>query len=186
MFDVFNNFDFWNAIPLNGSASYADIARLTKLPEQTVRRFLRLAFTIFVFAEESPGSERIVHTAASAHVVRSPFVQSFIAHNMEDIRPAATVGVDALKRWYVGHSDPPEEITNCAVALATDGGRQRGTDLWKYLENYERADQPKGFRAKRFADAMQAFGETSGIMTETVLKQFDWDSLNEATVVDVS
>ncbi|RAL00866.1 O-methyltransferase [Aspergillus ibericus CBS 121593] len=184
-FDVFNNFDFWHAVPLNGSASYADIAQSTNLPEQIVRRFLRLAFTMFVFSEEEPGSDRVVHTAASAHMVRFPFVRAFVAHNMEDVRPAATVGVDALKKWFVGHAEPPEDVATCALPLATDNGRQRGTDLWTYLEDFERPDQPKGFRAERFAQAMQGLRETSGAMTEMTLKEFDWDSLNEATVVDV-
>ncbi|GLB11184.1 hypothetical protein AtubIFM57258_007604 [Aspergillus tubingensis] len=184
-FDVFNNFNFWDAVPLNGSASYADIAKSTNLPEQIVRRILRLAFTIFVFAEEAPGSDRVVHTAASAHIVRSPFVKSYLEHNMEDVRPAATVGVDALKKWFVGQSEPPEDVAGCAIALATYDGHQIGRDLWYLLDNSERPGQPKGFRAKRFAEAMQGLRMTSGVMTESVLKQLDWGSLDEATVVDL-
>ncbi|KAI2820472.1 hypothetical protein CBS115989_3602 [Aspergillus niger] len=184
-FDVFNNFNFWDAVPLNGSASYADIAKSTNLPEQIVRRILRLAFTIFVFAEEAPGSDRVVHTAASALIVRNPFVKSYLEHNMEDVRPAATVGVDALKKWFVGESEPPEDVAACPIALATYDGHQSGGDLWQLLENSERPGQPKGFRAKRFAEAMQGLRMTSGVMTECVLKQFDWSSLNEATVVDL-
>ncbi|PWY95900.1 O-methyltransferase [Aspergillus sclerotioniger CBS 115572] len=176
-FDVFNNFNFWDAVPLNDSARYADIAKSTNLPEQIVRRFLRLAFGIHVFAEEASGSDRVVHTAASAHIARSPFVRSFVSHNMEDVRPAATVGVEALRKWFVGHAEPPEDVATCAVPLATDNGLQRGTDLWEYLETFERPDQPKGFRAERFAQAMQGLRETSGTMTEM--------SLNEATVVDL-
>ncbi|OJJ70346.1 hypothetical protein ASPBRDRAFT_31248 [Aspergillus brasiliensis CBS 101740] len=76
-------------------------------PEQIVRRFFRLAFTVFVFAEESPGSDRVVHPPASAHIVRFPFVKSSVAHNLEDVRSAATLGVDALKRWCAGHIEPP-------------------------------------------------------------------------------
>lgn len=151
-----------------------------------MRRILRLAFTIFVFAEEAPGSDRVVHTAASAHIVRSPLVKSYLEHNMEDVRPAATVGVDALKKWFVGQSEPPEDVAACAIALATYDGHQIGRDLWYLLDNSERPGQPKGFRAKRFAEAMQGLRMTSGVMTESVLKQFDWGSLDEATVVDVS
>ncbi|OJK02964.1 hypothetical protein ASPACDRAFT_1853532 [Aspergillus aculeatus ATCC 16872] len=190
-FDVFNTFNLWSAVPLHGSASYADIARTTDLPEPIVRRFLRLAFTIFVFAEEgSPGNERVVHTAASAHMARYPYARAFLAHNLEDVRPAATVGVEALKRWFVGRhgAEVPEEITACAIPLATDhDGRRRGADLWEFLENFERLpEQPRGFRAKRFAEAMQGLRETSGVMTEEVLRRFDWGGLGHgATVVDL-
>ncbi|PYI11096.1 O-methyltransferase [Aspergillus sclerotiicarbonarius CBS 121057] len=171
-FDVLNNFNFWDAVPLDGSASYADIAKSTQLPEQIVRRFLRLVFTVFVFCEEEPGLDRVVHTAASSHMARSPLAR-------------AAVGVDALKKWFVGHEEPPEDLETCGMPLATDDGRQRGKDVWEFLETFERPDQPKGFRAERFAQAMQGLRETSGAMTETALKKFDWDGLNEATVVDL-
>lgn len=184
--DVLNHFNFWDAVPLNGSASYADIARSTNLPEQIVRRFLRMALTMFIFAEEAPGSDRIVHTAASAHLVHAPLFRSYIGHNMQDVRPAATVGVDALTTWIVGRETPPEDVTSCAFPLATDNGHQRGTDLWNFLENFERPDQPKGYRAKQFAGAMQTIGEVTGIGIESVLEEFDWEGLGEATVVDVS
>ncbi|KAL4891044.1 S-adenosyl-L-methionine-dependent methyltransferase [Aspergillus ambiguus] len=184
-FDVFNNFKFWEAVPLNASASYAEIAERTNLPEQIVRRFLKMGFTLFVFAEEAPGSDRVVHTAASAHMVRSPFVRSFVAHCLEDVRPAATVGVEALRKWFMGREEAPEDVETCAWPLATDDGRQRGVHIWPFFDNFERHGQPKGFRAGRFAEAMQGLGETSGVMTETVLRKFDWGSLGEATVVDM-
>lgn len=185
-FDVLNSFKFWDAVPLNGSASYAQIAESTNLPESIVRRFLRYAFTSFVFTEAPIGSGNVVHTPASAYIARSPFMQAFLAHNLEDIRPATTVGVDALKKWFVGSVEPPEELTTCAMSLATDGGVQRDTDLWTFFNNFERDDQPKGFRAKRFAEAMQGIAQNMGNLPEAVLKLFDWESLNDATVVDVS
>jgi hypothetical protein len=185
-FDVLNSFKFWDAVPLNGSASYAQIAESTNLPESIVRRFLRYAFTSFVFTEAPLGSGNVVHTPASAYIARSPFMQAFLAHNLEDIRPATTVGVDALKKWFVGRVEPPEELTTCAMSLATDGGVQRDTDLWTFFNNFERDDQPKGFRAKRFAEAMQGIAQNMGNLPEAVLKLFDWEGLNDATVVDVS
>ena len=127
-----------------------------------------------------------MHTPASAFIARSPFVQAFLAHNLEDIRPATTVGVDALKKWFVGHVEPPEELTTCAMSLARDGGIQRNADLWTFFNDFERDDQPKGFRAKRFAEAMQGVAQNMGSLPEAVLKLFDWESLNDATVVDVS
>ncbi len=95
--DVLNEFNFWDAVPLNGSASYAEIAKATQLPEQIVRRYLRHAFTLFIFAEEGPGTDRVVHSASSAYVVRHPNMRSLIGHTMQDNRPASVAGVDALK-----------------------------------------------------------------------------------------
>ncbi|RMZ82434.1 hypothetical protein DV737_g2091, partial [Chaetothyriales sp. CBS 132003] len=184
-FDVLNSFNFWDAVPLNGSASYSEIAKSTNLPESIVRRFLRYAFTLFVFTESPLGSENVVHTSASAYIARSRFVQAFLAHNLEDIRPATTVGVNALKKWVAGHVDPPQEVTTCAMPLATDDGVERRTDFWTYIDNFERHDQPKGFRAKRFAEAMQGLTQNTATIIEATLKLFDWKSLNDATVVDL-
>lgn len=185
-FDVFNRFRFWEAVPINGSASYTEIAEYTNLPEAIVRRFLRLGFTLFVFAEERPGSDRVVHTAASAHMARSPYINSFVAHCLEDVRPAATVGVMALEKWFAGQQEAVEDVTACAWPLATDDGNQRGVHIWPFFNEFERPGQPRGFRANRFAEAMQGFGQVSGVKPESVLKMFDWASLGEATVVDVS
>ena len=171
---------------MNGSASYTEIAKFTDLPEVIVRRFLKLGFTIFVFAEKSPGSDHVVHTAASAHMARSPYINSFVAHCLEDVRPAATVGVMALQKWFAGQQEAVEDVTACAWPLATEDGNLRGVHIWPFLEEFERPGQPKGFRANRFAEAMQGLGQVSGIKTESVLKMFDWASLGEATVVDVS
>ncbi|KAH8885611.1 O-methyltransferase [Thozetella sp. PMI_491] len=184
-YDVLNHFNFWDAVPVDGSASYAEIAKATRLPEQIVRRFLRNAIASFIFAEEAPNSDRVVHTLASAQVARNPQLRSLIAHCAQDVRPAAVHGVEALEKWFVDTEELTEDRAHSAFPLATDYGKQRGTDQWTFLENYERPGQPKGFRAKQFAEAMQALGDNSALAVEPVLAQFDWESLGNGTVVDI-
>ena len=183
--NVLNRFNFWDAVPLAGSASYAEIAKTTNLPEQIVRRFLRMAFTMFIFTEEALGSDRVVHTSASAHIAKEPLYKSFIAHGTDDLRPAATVGVDALERWWVGQQEPPQDIKQCAFVLATDDGRQRDKNFWEFVENFERPGKPKGYRSTQFAETMEVLGDITKDGMEAVLEKFDWEGLGEATVVDV-
>ncbi|KAL6694171.1 O-methyltransferase domain-containing protein [Trichoderma pleuroticola] len=168
--DVLNRFNFWGAVPVGGSASYAEIAAATKLPEQMARRFLRFGMSMYLFREESPGSSRIVHTAASAYMARNHHMQSFTSHLLEDVRPATVVMADALQKWSAGHPTPSEEVEHAPFYLASFDGKVK-------------EGKPKGYRATRFAEGLQALGGM--VTTETYLETFDWESLGEATVVDV-
>ncbi len=128
-----------------------------------------------------------MHTAASALIARQLLYRSYyLSHQLEDVKPAAAAGVEALKKFFVGHAEPPEGVEQSAFVLAVDEGRRRDVPLWDFLENYERPGQPKGYRAKQFAEAMQAIGATVAVGTEAALEKFDWEGLGEATVVDVS
>ncbi|KAL7943599.1 O-methyltransferase domain-containing protein [Trichoderma barbatum] len=181
--DFLNRFDIWHLVPLNGSASYSEIATAIQLPEETVRRFLKQALTMFFFLEESPGSGRILHSAASAYIARDAARSAFIGHCMEDVRPAAAVGVDALQKYYVGRKEHSEDQEHCPAYLASDKGKVRGMSYWEFADTYEEPGKPKGYRAERFALAMKALSQTQ--LTAQVLETFDWESLGDATIVDV-
>lgn len=99
------HFDFFSAVPLDGSISYADLASKVGLPEERVRRFVRQAMTNRVFRESKPGY--VTHTAASAVPVRIPSLKSFIGHNTEDGGPASNKVIQALEKW--GASEEPAE-----------------------------------------------------------------------------
>ena len=66
--NILNHFDFWSAVPVDGSASYAEIAQRTRLPQDVVYRVVQHATTLRLFAETEPGkpSSRIQHTSRSA------------------------------------------------------------------------------------------------------------------------
>ncbi|KAL6872762.1 O-methyltransferase domain-containing protein [Trichoderma novae-zelandiae] len=181
--DVMNSFNFWAAVPLGASASYADIAQATNLPEQIVRRILRFGMTMYLFREEAPGSGRVVHSAASAYMARSRHMQSFTSHLLEDVRPATTVVADALRKWFVGRSAPSEEREHAPFYLASFGGEVAACSIFDFLRTDEREGRPKGYRATRLAEGLNAL--STGIATETYVEAFDWESLGEATVVDV-
>lgn len=178
---ILNHYDIWSIVPIKGSASYAEIATATKIPESLVRRFLRVAINMHLFREEAPGSDRIVHTAASAYPVREPVVKSFIGHCTEDMRPASIEGVEAIEKYFVGRSEASEETSHAPFSLAFPD-----MTVWSLLANDEAPGKPKGYRATRFAEAMQAISKSTSVATEEAVNAFDWDSLGESTVVDVS
>lgn len=186
VFDALSQLNFYGAVPVDGSASYADIAAHTRLPESIVRRILRYAMTNHMFAEETPGSDRVVHTSTTAYCVREPLVRSLIAHCMEDAKPSVTRGVDALNKFFVGTTIASEDVAHCAWPMGYEGGKERQIDCWAFLDQHEKPGLPKGYRAKRFAEAMQAITLTSAVGIDVVLESYDWEALGEATIVDVS
>jgi transcription initiation factor IIE alpha subunit len=70
-----NHFDVFKAVPLDGSATYEEIAIRTGIPVDIARRYLRYAFTLRIF-EERDG--RVHHTAASAEGATSKYLKSWV------------------------------------------------------------------------------------------------------------
>ena len=95
---VLNHFNFWDAVPLGSSDSYAKIAQATDLPEPIVRGYLQSAFTNFVFADAGPHTNRVAHMAASVFVARDEAIRAYIKHGMNTMWPASTVGVEAFEK----------------------------------------------------------------------------------------
>lgn len=183
--DVLNQFDFFSAVPLGGSATYEDIARTTNLAEPIVRRILRHARMMRLFAEAPPGSDAVVHTSNTAFLVKQPLLRSWLTHNLEEVRPACVQTPAALTAFSSG-AKASEEILESGFSLADVDKMGRPTSFWDYLKHTP-AGKPKGFRSKRFAESMQVASMASAISRDDVVKQgFDWAALGDATVVDVS
>lgn len=181
--DVLSRFDFFDQVPLTGSASIDDIVKTTKLPKSLVKRILYYAFTMRVFAPAPGDPEAIVHTALSAHLVRTPALRSWLGHALEEGRAGALRIADALKEFHVGKEQPAEGPDETAFGLG-----------WPRMKNGDRAtfytlgqDGPEdAWRATRFAEAAK---ETMSNVIEgidRVVDTFDWEKLGDVSVVDVS
>lgn len=179
--DTLNQFDFYSAVPLTGTATYSEIARATTLPESLVRRILRYAMTQRLFAEAGP--DRVAHSAATAHVVRDPVARSWLGHYLEENRRGLVELPISLRRFSAGREKPSEEPLEAGLAIADLGGKGPGgkkITFWEYLR--ENKD-----KATRFAEAMEVGAKASAFTVEGILQGgFDWEAFGEATVVDVS
>jgi len=51
---VLNHFDFWAAVPLDGSSSYSEIARNTSLTKDVFHCLIQHAITLRIFSETEP------------------------------------------------------------------------------------------------------------------------------------
>lgn len=178
--NLLNQFNFWDAVPLTGSASYGDIASKVNLSEMMVQRLLRHATTRHIFAEMAPGSGQIVHTCISAAPVTNPLLRSWIGHNLEDIAPASLNLVDALKRY--GESAEPFESAG-AYTYFRDSKEVKTLFEWFDVDG---EGERKGWRTKRFGEAMAFIMSNPAIDIKSIHASYDWDGLGDAIVVDVS
>jgi hypothetical protein len=86
---------------------------------------------------------------------------------------------EALEKW--GESGKTEET---AVNMAL--GQRKDDTFWSILAEDESEGREKGWRMKRFGIAMGGGRNPAPDPTSFPNVLFDWDSLGEALVVDVS
>ena len=178
--NLLNQFNFWDAVPLTGSASYGDIASKVNLSEVMVQRLLRHAMTRHIFAEIAPGSGKIVHTCMSAAPVKNPVLRSYIGHNLEEVAPASLNLVDAIKRY--GESAEPFESAG-AYTHFRDSKEVKTIFEWYDVDG---EGERKGWRAKRFGEVMAYVMSDPATNIKYIHAGYDWDGLGEAIVVDVN
>jgi hypothetical protein len=180
-----NQFDVWNAVPLDGSATYAEISARTGLGAAAAQRLLQHAMTRRVFAETSPGSGRVAHTAASALAARDALLRAWMGHNLEEVAVAAPRLPDALRRW--AGVPEPEDPARCAARVALFPDLPDGATAWDFFAaDDDEGRKAKGWRIARFGDAMHCIAESPGFNVDSVCDMIDWEGMGEATVVDVS
>jgi len=170
--NILNSFNFWDAVPLNGCASFANIAAKTSLPEFTVKRLLRYAFTVNLFAPTSPGSNEVKHTLFSAFYVREPGARAWTGHNLEEIWPAAAASAAGLKK----HGGKLIEPNACGLSDTLASGKP----FFQWIN-----EPSQQWRVERFGQAMQWMSKSPAMDLNTIFGLYDWEKLGKAKLVDV-
>ncbi|KAG5301688.1 sterigmatocystin 8-O-methyltransferase [Histoplasma ohiense] len=184
--NTLNYFDFWSAVPVEGSASYADIAKHTSLPEDVVHRILQHAMTLRIFSETEPGkpSSRVQHTSRSAALARSSGLKALVSTILDDAGAPMMVMNEALARYNRGKPALTQEMNESAFALFHRSGIYGNySNSWEFLEN-DGEGEKKGWRAANFVEFMRYVKEIFHL-EEVVLQSHDWKAEGKATVVDV-
>ncbi|KAF2172614.1 hypothetical protein M409DRAFT_16577 [Zasmidium cellare ATCC 36951] len=173
---VITEFNIPELVPLEGDISFADIAKSLGLPEYRIHRIIRHCMTFRVFRESRPGY--VAHTAPSAQFLKTPLLRDWYTFNLDEVWPADVQLAEALRRY--GDSEEPGE---CAIGLAYKFDQDK--TYWDFIANDgEGAD--KGWRMKRFANAMKVIAASSAHHHDFLHTAFDWNSLgNGGKVVDV-
>lgn len=92
--EVMTDYGFFDAVPLDGETSYADIGKAVGLDEGMVRRVIRHTTTLNIFKEENPGM--VKHTSISAAMVTDPRLNSCVLLNVDDCARGATHSVEVM------------------------------------------------------------------------------------------
>lgn len=163
-------------IPLDGEMSYADIAAKVGFPEYRVHRILRHAMTSRIFRESRPGY--VAHTGPSAAFLKNPVLNDWVSFNLDEVWPADTKLSEALRKF--GDSQEPADS---AIGLAYNF--PPGKTYWDFVAN-DGDGGYKGWRQKRFAQGMKFRAAENPQAPHHLHTAFDWASLGNGTVVDVS
>lgn len=189
--NILNHFDFWSAVPVDSSASYASIANHTDLPHEVVQRVLEHAVTLRLFEKVRGKPDHVSHTSRSAALAKSSGLRALVSTVLDDAGPPMTVMNQALRKYSLGKPNLTTDMTQTAFALL-HGGTGKKDDLskgkyttsWELIENDGEGEQ-KGWRQRNFVEFMRYIKEIFQL-ERVILNSYDWKAAGNAKVVDVS
>ena len=158
-------YNIHKAVPINGSATYAEIAKACTLSESFVYRFLRHAMANRVFAETSPN--RVIHTAVSRMMVEDPEFLDTVGMWSCEVAPAFNSLPDALVRFP--NSGEPNQT-------AYSIGHETDLSLYEFLAN-------KPERARRFGQSMKFMTKGEAFNLKHLTSNYDWAALDKPNTV---
>ncbi|KAK3181516.1 hypothetical protein K4F52_007226 [Lecanicillium sp. MT-2017a] len=184
--NLLNHFDFWSAVPIDGSASIADVAKHTDLPEEVAKRVVEHAMTLRYFAPEGDykATGRIQHSCRSAALAKSTGLRALVSTVIDDAGAPMLAMNKALELHARGQPALSKDMTKTAFALHQKGATIGNyTTSWEYIENDGEGER-KGWRQRNFVEFMRYIKEIFRL--EAVLEaSFDWKALGKATIVDM-
>lgn len=184
---ILNHFDFWSAVPLDGSASYDTIAAHTNLPREVVRRVLEHSTTLHLFTRDPSQPGHVKHTCRSAALVKSPGLRALVSTVLDDAGPPLTIMNEALRKYCLGQKELTTDMSKTALALFQSGGIFGGKKYqtsWEFIENDGEGER-KGWRQRNFVEFMRYIKEIFRL-DSVITDSYDWKAAGKAKVVDVS
>ncbi|KAK5633250.1 hypothetical protein RRF57_008964 [Xylaria bambusicola] len=181
--NVLNHFNFWAAVPVEGSASYSEIAERVSLPIDVATRMIQHATTLRLFEEVS--ASQVKHTSRSAALARQPGLQALVSSVLDITGAPMMAMTSALEKYSKGKSELAQDLSETAFALFHSTGPfgKKYTNSWEYLENDGEGER-RGWRQAKFVEFMQYLNEIFCIES-IVVDAYDWQGAGKSTVVDV-
>lgn len=167
-------FNVCDAVPLDDTTTFADVAAKCALDLDQLTSVLRYAMTCFWFSEPEPGM--ICHSALSALMLKDPQTRSRVKY-------VTSINIQAFGRlWEATRKqqglrrqgkDPKAGPTCFNLAFDTD----------KHVMEWATKDHDN---ASTFSDTMAELQLAPPHSAQHIVNGFDWASLGEGHVVDVS
>ncbi|KAF2877121.1 O-methyltransferase-domain-containing protein [Massariosphaeria phaeospora] len=170
---VIYHYNLAKAVPLEGTASYAEISGSSGLHEDLCRRFIRCAMGSNLF-DEDPATGRVRHTASSRKLATDSQLHDSVGLQLEDIAPAAL----RLPKVWNRHGHDVGEQSRTAFSM------ENQSDLPTFGIY---AAEPE--RGRRFGSAMGHYTKGDSWDLRHILTAFDWTAPEldypGATIVDI-
>ncbi|KAF1985436.1 S-adenosyl-L-methionine-dependent methyltransferase [Aulographum hederae CBS 113979] len=166
--EVLYHFRIPQAVPLEGSISYGELAEKCNADAVQLMRVLHLAMTNHLFWEPKKGF--IAHTADSRLLATDEAAFNSVGMSISENQPALHSLAKAMKRWP-GSQEPNQT----AHALANE------TELpfYKFLQSHPE-------RLKLFNARMKTLAKGSGSENiRNIVQGYPWQLIEKGTVVDV-
>jgi hypothetical protein len=191
--NILNQFDFWNAVPVAGEASFNEIAKHVQLPADVVSRVLEHAVTMRFFVKSSPTATSVRHTSRSAALAKDPGLVALVQMVLDETGPPMFVLPEALRRYTQGKTELTKNMKETAFKLCHSGGVWGNFEnSWDFIENDGVTEgevgsekKSKGWRQRNFVKFM-AYIKDLFNTEEIVFNAVDWAGAGNVTVVDVS
>ncbi|KAL9106114.1 MAG: hypothetical protein Q9227_008814 [Pyrenula ochraceoflavens] len=151
-----------SAVPVDGSASYEEIAATSGLDKSLVFRTLRYAMSNNMFDEDESG--RVRHTAISRMLATNQTFYDGIGLGIDEIGPSSTQVIAAWEKYGQTTGEP----THSAFSLYNGSDKS----MFAILEA-----TPE--RARRFGSAMRFYTSEGSWDMRQVLAAFDWSTLDK-------
>lgn len=161
-------------IPLDGDIPISEVSQRCNVHQDSMTRLLEHAVSNYVLARPRPG--HVAHTALSAMLATTPPLMEWVGSACEDMWPAASQTVPALKKW--SGDGPMLQLNQTAHNLA----ERTNVPFFETIR-----DDPE--RARRFAGAMSFMQNMPGFQPTAALDAYDWGAVSSASdapvIVDV-
>ena len=162
-------FDIPSKIPLNGTASLAELSAATNLPQKELGRTIRYAITKGVFTEPAP--DVFAHTASSATLAKNKPLRDMTLFNAGQSTRVVVCVADALwARYGLKKPDYPDAGFN--------EGYPGYKDYFQYLETHPDKSQEYG-------DYLLGRAELPRYVIDQISDAPIWKRVGSGTIIDV-
>ncbi|KAG2418540.1 hypothetical protein HFD88_001641 [Aspergillus terreus] len=156
------------AVPAQGSVSYAEVAQKTGLDARTVQRILGVLMGYHIFYQPALG--HVAHTRLSLQMITHEGLNALVDFSFRELYTYSHNITDALLKW--GPSQEPSEG-------AFNYSRDTKYNLYEYLDHNKDAQAS-------FSRMMDFLASTELSNMDAIYDGFDWESMGDALVIDVA
>ncbi|KAK0387710.1 hypothetical protein NLU13_3955 [Sarocladium strictum] len=186
--NIMNHFNFWTAVPVDGTATQEEIAKHARLPVSIVSRLIEHGTTLRLFEYTTPNkatTSTVKHTSRSAALAQNPGLRALISTIIDDAAAPMCFMTQALDKYALGKTTFEENMEETSFRLMHSGELFKNDykNPWEYIEG-DGEGEKKGWRQRNFTAFMKYLKDIFSY-EEVVANAYDWKAAGDIKVVDI-